>query len=158
MKHAPKKPCTGMKADGTSCRAAALPGSQFCFFHDPAKAAARRKAQSRGGLANRMATLPADAPAVKVEDSADVVKLLGETINQVRRGAIDPRVGNAVGYLTNIVLTATRQRDEKPPLPVAERPKAIDLRLLSTEKLKQLEALLTAAVVEEADNETKGLT
>ena len=62
-------------------------------------------------MANRMATLPADAPDVKVEDGADVVKLLGETINQVRRGEIDPRVGNSVGYLANIVLAATGQRE-----------------------------------------------
>jgi hypothetical protein len=111
MKHAPKKSCAATKRNGKACEAAALPGSHFCFFHDPAKAAARRKAQSRGGLANRMATLPADAPDVKVEDGADVVKLLSSTINQVRRGEIDPRVGNSVGYLANIVLTATGQRE-----------------------------------------------
>ena len=111
MKPAQKKSCTASKDDGTACGAAALPGSQFCFFHDPAKAAARRQAQSAGGLANKMATLPADAPDVKVEDGADVVKLLGETINQVRRGEIDPRVGNSVGYLANIVLAATGQRE-----------------------------------------------
>jgi hypothetical protein len=111
MKPAPKKSCTATKDDGAACGAAALPGSQFCFFHDPAKAAARRQAQSAGGLANKMATLPADAPDVKVEDGADVVKLLGETINQVRRGEIDPRVGNSVGYLANIVLAATGQRE-----------------------------------------------
>ena len=111
MKPAPKKSCTATKDDGTACGAAALPGSRFCFFHDPAKAAARRQAQSAGGLANKMATLPADAPDVKVEDGADVVKLLGATINQVRRGEIDPRVGNSVGYLANIVLAATGQRE-----------------------------------------------
>jgi hypothetical protein len=111
MKPAPKKSCTATKDDGKACKAAALPGSRFCFFHDPAKAAARRQAQSAGGLANKMATLPADAPDVKVEDGADVVKLLGATINQVRRGEIDPRVGNSVGYLANIVLTATGQRE-----------------------------------------------
>jgi hypothetical protein len=109
MKHAPKKSCAATKRNGTACRADALPGSRFCFFHSPQHADARRKAQSRGGLANKMATLPADAPDVKVEDSADVVKLLSETINQVRRGEIDPRVANAVGYLANIVLAATGQ-------------------------------------------------
>jgi len=111
MKPAPKKSCTATKDDGTACGAAALPGSRFCFFHDPAKAAARRQAQSAGGQANKMATLPADVPDVTVEDGADVVKLLGATINQVRRGEIDPRVANAVGYLSNIVLSATGQRE-----------------------------------------------
>jgi hypothetical protein len=111
MKPAPKKSCAATKGDGTGCGAAALPGSHFCFFHDPAKAAARRQAQSAGGLANKMATLPADAPDVKVEDGADVVKLLCQTINQVRRGEIDPRVANAVGYLANIILAAAGQRE-----------------------------------------------
>src|ERR1035437_4480280 len=111
MKHDAKKPCTGTNGDGAACPAAALPGSQFCFFHSPKHADARRYAESRGGLANKMATLPADALDVKVEDSAAVVKLLGQTINQVRRGEIDPRVANAVGYLVNILLGATGQRE-----------------------------------------------
>lgn len=109
MKHASQKSCAATKRGGGCCRAAALPGSRFCFFHSPKHAAARREAQSLGGRGNRMVTLPADAPDVKVEDCADVVKLLAETINQVRRGEIDPRVANAVGYLANILLAATGQ-------------------------------------------------
>ncbi len=58
-----------------------------------------------------MRTLPADAPDVKVQDGADVVRLLSDTINQVRRGEIDPRVANTVGYLSNIVLAATGQHE-----------------------------------------------
>jgi hypothetical protein len=34
------------------------------------------------------------------------VQLLGETINQVRRGGIDLRVANCVGYLSGILLAA----------------------------------------------------
>jgi hypothetical protein len=111
MKHPLKTSCTATKRDGAACGAAALPGSRFCFFHDPSKAGARRSAQSRGGLANRMASLPAAAPDVPAEDAADVVKLLGQTINQVRRGELDPRIANAVGYLANLVLAATGQRE-----------------------------------------------
>ena len=58
-----------------------------------------------------MATLPADAPDVKVEDGADVVKLIAETINQVRRGQIEPRVANTVAYLSNVLLAATGRRE-----------------------------------------------
>jgi len=111
MKPAPQKSCAATKRNGEACQAAALPGSRFCFFHSPGHADARREAQSRGGLANKMATLPSDAPDVKVEDGADVVKLLSATINQVRRGEIDPRVANAVGYLSNIALAATDRRE-----------------------------------------------
>ena len=111
MKPSAKKSCTAKKSDGTDCHAAALPGLPFCFFHSPKHVAQRRDAQSRGGLANRMATLPADVPDVKVEHGKDVVELLCQTINQVRRGEIDPRIANTVGYLSNIVLAATTQRD-----------------------------------------------
>jgi len=37
--------------------------------------------------------------------------LLAETINQVRRGEVDPRISNAVGYLAGILLKA-KEKDE----------------------------------------------
>jgi hypothetical protein len=83
----------------------------FCFFHDPSKADERREAQSLGGQQNRMKTLDASAPDMKVEDCQDVVKLISETINQVRKGQIDPRVANAVGYLANVLIRAVEQGD-----------------------------------------------
>ena len=30
-----KRPCQAKTADGSGCQAAALPSSDFCFFHDP---------------------------------------------------------------------------------------------------------------------------
>lgn len=103
------KPCHGVKPDGSRCMAAALPGSDYCFFHDPSKADERREAQSLGGRQNRMRTLDATAPDVRVENCQDVVRLLSETINHVRKGQIDPRVANAVGYLANVLIRATEQ-------------------------------------------------
>lgn len=104
-----KRPCRAKKPDESSCQAAALPGSNFCFFHDPDQADERRKAQSFGGSRNRMKTLDGDAPDVKVESCQDIVRLIGETINQVRKGQIDPRVGNAIGYLANVLIKAYEQ-------------------------------------------------
>lgn len=104
-----KTSCQAAKPDGSRCQAAALPGSGFCFFHDPARAAERRAAQSFGGSQNRMKTLTADAPDVKVADCRDVVDLISETINQVRKGQVDPRVANAIGYLANVLIKAAGQ-------------------------------------------------
>src|SRR6266849_9732457 len=101
-----EKPCKARKPDGSSCQAAALPASNFCFFHDPSMAAERREAQALGGRQNRMKTLAADAPDVNVEDCQGVVRLMSATINQVRKGQIDPRVANAVGYLANVLTRA----------------------------------------------------
>ena len=58
-----------------------------------------------------MKTLDADAPDIKVEDCQAVVKLISETINQVRKGQLDPRVANAVGYLANVLIKAVEQGD-----------------------------------------------
>jgi hypothetical protein len=56
-----------------------------------------------------MKTLEATTPDVEIEDTRDVVRLIAETINQVRRGQIDPRVANAVGYLANVLIRAVEQ-------------------------------------------------
>lgn len=106
-----KRPCQAKTPDGADCQAAALAGSDFCFFHDPDRADDRREANAAGGRQNRMKTLSADAPDVKVESCQDVVRLISETINQVRRGDLDPRIGNAIGYLANVLIRAVEQGD-----------------------------------------------
>jgi hypothetical protein len=106
-----KKLCKANTPDGSTCEAAALTDSEFCFFHDPSRAEDRKAAQSLGGHGNRMKTLDPGIPDVKIENSGDTLALLSETINQVRKGIIDPRVANAVGYLTNIAMRAVELND-----------------------------------------------
>src|ERR1700676_2111747 len=99
-----KQSCQGVTPDGSQCQAAALRNSDFCFFHDPSKDAERRESCAAGGRQNRMKTLDTATSDVKIEDCGDVVELLSETINQVRKGLIDPRIANSVGYLANIAV------------------------------------------------------
>jgi hypothetical protein len=106
-----KTSCKAKKPDGSDCQAVALPGSEYCFFHDPAKAEKRREAQSLGGRHNHMKTLDPDTPDVKIENCKDTVPLLSDTINQVRKGEIDPRIGNAIGYLSSVIIKAVEQSD-----------------------------------------------
>jgi hypothetical protein len=101
--------CNATKQSGDRCETAALRKSAFCYFHDPARAVERREAQALGGRQNRIRALDAAAPDVKVEDCGDVVALVSETINQVRKGVIDPRVANSVGYLANVLIKAFEQ-------------------------------------------------
>lgn len=74
-------------------------------------ATARKAAQRAGGIerSRAAAVLPADAPNLPLTTVQDVIALLGETVNQVRRGEIDPRVSNAVGYLAGLMLKALEQ-------------------------------------------------
>ena len=109
MKTPISKTCSATKPDESKCNAAAIPGSEFCFFHDPSNAEKRREAQAQGGRQNRMKTLESTVPDVKVEDCGDAIALISETINQVRKGQIDPRVANSVGFLANILIKAVEQ-------------------------------------------------
>jgi len=101
-----KKQCRHKKRDGRKCQANAIARSEFCFFHDPEQRSERLKAQRAGGLRNKGAALPPDTPDCDLKSVGDVVTLLGTTINQVRRGQLDPRVANSVGYLSGILLKA----------------------------------------------------
>ena len=112
--------CKAVTADGTPCRAQRVHGAEYCFFHDPQRAEDRAAAQQAGGRKGRAAVLPAETPRRPVETAADVIALLGETIHQVRTGALDPRVGNCVGYLSGTILKAIQQGD------MEERLKALE--------------------------------
>jgi hypothetical protein len=106
-----KQSCKGLTSDGSPCEAAAMRESDFCFFHDPSKAAERHEAHAAGGRQNRMKTLEAGASDVEVSDSSKLLELLSQTINQVRKGTIDPRVANSVGYLAGITAKVLNQNE-----------------------------------------------
>ena len=66
-------------------------------------------ARRKGGYARKSPTLPKNMPEFEIKGAEEVVHLLSVTINQVRRGEIDPRIANAVGYLSGIILKANEQ-------------------------------------------------
>lgn len=98
--------CRHIKSDGERCKANAARDSDLCFFHDPAKAGERAAARRAGGEKGRAAVLPPGTPDASLGSIADVAAVIGQTINQVRRGEVDPRVANAVGYLAGVLLKA----------------------------------------------------
>ncbi len=100
--------CQHVKSDGSPCRAKTQNGKGSCFFHDPEKEAERAEASRRGGQAGKPKVLP-DAPRIAVDSSSDVCRLLGDTLNRVRRGELDPKVSNAIGYLCGITLKGFEQ-------------------------------------------------
>jgi hypothetical protein len=78
--------CQFRRDGGTRCGANAQSGKLLCVFHDPAKAAAGRRARRLGGInRSRGATiLPLETPDNPLRNTQDVSVLLGESINQVR--------------------------------------------------------------------------
>jgi hypothetical protein len=99
--------CRYERDEGTYCRANAQAESPYCFFHDPALVEQRATARRAGGIARtQRVVLPGGLPIKRLQTAAELVELLGETINQVRRGEMDLRISNAIGYLSGILLSA----------------------------------------------------
>ena len=110
--------CRATRKDGAPCRAEAQSGREYCFFHDPAKTEERHDSKVAGGKAGKLATLSTVKPWRGVAGEVDVLKavtpvelvdLLCNTIDDVRTGAIDPKVANAVGYLAGVIVKIQEQ-------------------------------------------------
>jgi hypothetical protein len=103
--------CRFRKKNGAMCSANAQPANGLCVFHDPARAADGRRARKAGGIhrSRAAAVLPVDTPDHSLASPKDVSHLLADSINQLRRGELDPRVANAVGYLSTVLLRVLEQ-------------------------------------------------
>src|SRR5579859_1271155 len=113
--------CSYTRANGESCRARALNGKDRCFFHDLERADQRTAARRAGGLATRGPVLPESTPDLRLQTAQDVLVLVADTINRVRTGELDPRVGNCVGYLSGIFLKAVEAGFTEERLRVLEK-------------------------------------
>src|SRR5207245_7585189 len=71
-----------------------------------------RSGRRAGGLSRtrtQRRALPADVADVPLTSMQDLSKFLAESINQVRRGELEPRVANTMGYLAAILLKSLEQ-------------------------------------------------
>lgn len=105
--------CKATTRSGEPCKAKPPAGSDYCAFHDPAKATAFQNGRVEGGKSGKLATLATvkpwrgvvgDVDVLRAVTPAELVNLLCETIDDVRIGAIDPKVANAVGYLASAIV------------------------------------------------------
>jgi hypothetical protein len=55
--------------------------------------------------------LPSTTPDAPLRTSQDCVRLLAETISQVRRGEIDPKIANTIGYLGSLFVKALHETE-----------------------------------------------
>jgi hypothetical protein len=105
------KKCEFRKKNGERCRADTQTGKSLCVFHDPARADDGHRARQAGGVhrSRGAAVLPSDTPDHPLGDTNQVSVLLADSINRLRRGQLDPRVANAMGYLTSLLLRSLEQ-------------------------------------------------
>ena len=105
------KKCQFRKKNGERCDADPQTGKILCVFHDPARADDGHRARQAGGRTRSRPArvLSSDTPDHALDSPKDVSNLLAASINQLRRGELDPKVANAVGYLGSILLRAMEQ-------------------------------------------------
>jgi hypothetical protein len=113
--------CKTSTSKGTICQAPPFSDQGYCFFHDPDLAKDRAKAQSVGGAKGKAMSLPInEISQIAIKSSSEILKLIGETIHQVRTGQLDPRIANCVGYLSGIALKAIEQSETEERLAALE--------------------------------------
>lgn len=96
-----RKRCVARNRDGSACGSFSLPGSDFCFSHDPDRQAERAEARRRGGL-----------------NSAKVIRLRGlipprlmpiydqleAAMSEVHDGDLDPRRASAMASIARAMV------------------------------------------------------
>jgi hypothetical protein len=140
--------CKSQKNNGSRCGANAQPSNGLCVFHDPARASDGQRVRSAGGVTRSTvaAVLPSDTPDHPLGNVRDVSALLTDSINRLRRGQLDPRVANAMGYLTSVLLRALEQG------PVEERLAKIEAALAAnTQPALGAQGSLSAAMMRNAN-------
>lgn len=103
------KRCKFLKPDGTRCKAWAMTDSDFCFTHNPEMKEAKKEAVIRGGKSPKKNYNPLEP--IEIKDNKDVVKLIAQTINEVRQGIIDVRVANCIFYGSGQLIKALEIAD-----------------------------------------------
>lgn len=97
--------CKHIKADGSPCGAYRLKDSNFCYQHEPSKAAERTASRSRGGKKSQAEGIPnwTDRELTTVQE---VETLVQDLLNATIRGDIHPRLINAANGLLTLLLKA----------------------------------------------------
>ena len=96
------KRCEAARKNGAPCQAPALPGSRFCFAHDPERAQARVEARKRGGHNSaKVVRLRGLAPPRLVP----IFDQLERALVEVHDGELDPKAAQAMASLARALAT-----------------------------------------------------
>jgi len=95
--------CEKRTKSGKPCSAPAIHGTNRCFSHTSNNASF---AGTRGGLRRAVYDLSTLAPCDVPKNAGDVLRLLAQTICDVRMGAIDPRTAGVLCMVCSSYLGA----------------------------------------------------
>lgn len=112
--------CHFMKSNNQPCQAHSIDESKYCYFHNPESGEDRKESQARGGKANAI-TMDNPLPPMLIKEASNVVILLQDTINHVRAGEMDVKIGNCIGVLSGHLLKALEVANIENRVEIIER-------------------------------------
>jgi len=83
-----------------------MTGSDYCFMHDPARAADRARARKKGGVNRRRSGAAADGGPVELRSADDVLTVLERAMNDVLCMENSATRARTIGYLCGAALKA----------------------------------------------------
>ncbi len=112
--------CSYTKQDNTQCKAQAIKGSEYCYFHNPDISKEEKSlVQQEGGL-NRRNFIRKPLNTVEINTMFDIKFLLVDTINNLRVGNIDSKIASTIGYLSGQMLKTLELVDIEKRIEVLE--------------------------------------
>jgi hypothetical protein len=88
-----------------------MKNSRYCWTHSPEISIYEKKLGASKGGKNKYKLMAQGLPQIIISDSRDVPPLLVDTIQRLRNGEIDVRLGTAIGYLSNVLLKSYEVAD-----------------------------------------------
>lgn len=110
--------CEFVKKNNSKCKAYAVHDSKLCFWHSEETKEDRSQAQRTGGLSSRINNEVVENISIKC--TGEILKLIEQTINDLRSNKLSTKNANAIGYLAGIALKTVEQNDFEKRLEVLE--------------------------------------
>jgi hypothetical protein len=93
--------CQAERKDGQPCRAPVLPGSRFCFAHDPARSKDAQAARAKGAT-NAAKVRSLKGRRLRLDTAGALVKFASGLMQDTLAGTIDPDTARVVFYGVSI--------------------------------------------------------
>jgi len=113
--------CNGTNKLGEPCGGKALPGSEFCIAHDPAKIVAITEARRKGGAARSNRAKARRELEGAAMTASEINGTLAIAIRRVMSDRMTPGVASALAALSRAALEAGKASDLEQRLDEIER-------------------------------------
>lgn len=97
------RPCKHVRGSGEPCKAYAISGSDYCFWHSPDAATIRNQARKKGGLNRRSGKRSSHGP-YSIKTVHDVMRILEDTVNDACALENSHTRARTIGYLCQIAI------------------------------------------------------